>query len=133
MTIFQNEIQCIVSPEHFQFSAGGKKISLKTFLDITEGERGKIMSIGEDACHQEPVQRVFLFKTTSNTFKFRKIDYLEVYFRYAFKRVSNKLIIIRPTIIFRNTTSLISILSGYEDYILEQAAVKAGARKCEFK
>ncbi len=133
MNIFKNEIYCVVFPEEFRFKSYGKEKNLKTFIDVSEGKNPKVIAVGEDVSHQEPFNRVYLFKTTENNLKLKKSEYLTAYFKYAFKSVFNKFVVVRPTIIFENTSSLSSILGGYEKDILEHASLSASALKCIFK
>ena len=133
VNFFKNEIECVVNCEEFCFKSYKKEIKLKTFINITREKNPKIISVGIDIdSYQKLFDKIFLFKPTKNNPNFQKIDCLSLYFRYAFKLVSNNRLT-KPIVTFKNSSSLNSFLSGYEKDILKQAVLLAGCVKCEFK
>ena len=132
LSLISPKITVDVSPESFTFTSAKGTLSLGTYLYLSNlnGE-GKILGIGETFEGSEECIRVDLFKRSAT----RSVDQfgcLAAFFRFAFKKLSSRMALVRPIAIIKSWESLDEALCGYQRLILEQAATTAGAHTVKF-
>ena len=133
MGIFDNVIECRIDPHSFHFRRGNKSIEVATYLHISTGDIPTILSVGTDCAGSMKSRRVNLFEPSRDSILESKGEFLNAFIKYSINTFMTRSVIVRPTVIFQNSTSLQEYLSGYQEAVLTNAAQLAGARKVIFK
>jgi len=123
-----------VSPEKFVFSNDHTTITLDTYLYLWPNSKGDylVLAVGKQV-QQATCVRVDLFAPKSvPPDNVPRSNCLEGFLRFGFAKLSNRKIMLRPTVIFRGDSSLSYITCGYHRKILSDAAKSAGAYSVKF-
>jgi hypothetical protein len=132
--ILSGEVDVDVSPDYFCFKKKGQEKKFRAVIFVSAHGNPRILGVGDDQIMTEPNIRIDLFKGEDSTIRDNdKANYLEAFFRHCILMTYNRRALIRPRIVFRNSSSLKGILCGYQKLILENTALTAGARECVFK
>ena len=134
LKIFRSTIEIDVGLNEFTFTCKTNTLRLETFIDIDDRTDKEILiSVGGDPKFKTNNLRINLFNSEDHNGQRNKCEYLEVFFKYAFKTLIDKKIFIRPKVIFKNVNNLNSCLAGYQAFLLEETAIRAGAMECTFE
>lgn len=136
LNLISARIEIEVSPDRFVFIRNGKVKSLKTKIFLSDDStRRKVLGFGEDFVTTQPNICIDLFQENDENSlpDLGKSECLDAYFRYAFRLITRRSVLVRPQVIFKNSESLRRLLCGYQDKILITAAINAGARECIFQ
>ena len=134
INLFSGKVEIELSPERFLFKRKDVQKSFSTIIHVySTGKRKKLVGIGDAYILQEPNLLIELFRS-AETLESQPlmVEYLSAFFTTAFRIITNRKIFI-PSIIFKNSNSLINILRGNQKEILEKAAKHAGAYECIFE
>lgn len=132
LSLISPKVTLYVSPETFVFESKKLTLTLGTWLyfaDISGGRR--ILGVGETFEGCEKCIRLDLFKRCVIP-DLDQFACLVDYFRFAFHKLSNRRVLVRPIANFRNTESLNELLCGYGKALLKQTASEAGAHTVNF-
>lgn len=131
---FSRKITVDVSPEKFVFSDGYSTITLGTYLYLGPNSKGdySVLAIGEHV-QEATCVRIDLFDPKSvPPSKVLRSSCLQEFLRFGFAKLSNRKIMLRPSVIFRGANSLTYTTCGYQKTILSDAANNAGAHSAQF-
>ncbi len=136
MNIFRKQFIFYVEPESITVRNKDKNMVFRAYIDLsTDPERQEIVSVGGDPMPNAGGSyiRVNLFQLPDGeTYKSDRKPLLEVFFRHILRELHDRRTIIRPKIVFRNTSSICHLLSGYQEFILRSCAEDAGVSECIF-
>jgi hypothetical protein len=127
------DIYCRVDPREFHFRRGEESLNVQTYIYVTMGKPTHVMSVGSAFQGSQQCMKIELFERSPNELLQSKGEFLDVLLRYAFSTLSGRRAMVRPRVIFSNTNSLQEYLSGYQQNVLTDSAMKAGAREIIFK
>ena len=136
--IAMSAIQIDLSPERITLRADGRVHTYSPVLHImpsrNSGWRRVLLgsmqvALGGDPLTSQPAMSVPLFSRGGAVPSgLTKTDCLERFFRLAFKRLMDSYVFrTKPRVEVRGLASLNSALSGYQDRLLSEAIIKAGA------
>lgn len=130
--ILGSDLDVTISPSIVHFKCNGRTESHTPIIYVAP-DTHQLLAVGTSPVPSLHT-RVELFGTSgSRQIKLSKQDCLAMFFRYAFSRLLNRWIFIRPRVNVHGSNSLDPILCGYQEGILREAIEKAGARECHFK
>ncbi len=130
------EIEVTVTAEIISLKCKDKVESFETVIYITpDNKKPHVLAVGGSA-PKEPHVRINLFSLNEfpSSYSAWKKNCLVAFLEYAFRRVLNQsgLPMLKPSVTFTGANSLESILCGYQDALLRDAAIEAGAMECRF-
>jgi len=136
LNLLSAKIEIEVSPDRFVFKRNDLTKSLTTKVYLSNNtNNAKILGVGDEFVATQPNICVELFQEIQKGElpNLVKSQCLDAFFMYAFRLITKKSAMIRPRVVFKNSESLNALLSGYQDTILQTAAINAGARECLFE
>ena len=136
LNILSSNIIVDVSPDRFIFKRNDTIETIKTIIYLSDNSaKRRVLGIGDKFFPNEPNKRIELFKENRKGLlpPLGKAECLDEFFRFAFRLVTRRTAMVRPKVVFQNSDSLDKLLCGYQDKLLQSAAVNAGARECVFE
>jgi len=136
INLISGKIQIEVSPDRFVFTRNDEVKSLKTTVFLSDdSKKRRVLGIGDDFVATQPNVCIRLFQENDAGIlpALGKSECLDAYFRYAFRLITRRSAFVRPLVVFRNSESLNTLLCGYQDKVLLNSAMNAGARECIFE
>lgn len=130
-----SDIEVSLSAKSVVFRRGSKSETLEPVLYLSAGTgTRRILAIGGVPHLTEPFERVDLLNGQAlKSEDLKKHEVLEAFFRYGFIKLSKRMALVRPRVVFLEADSVSSAFGGYERSVLSQAASEAGAREVIFK
>jgi len=134
MNKLSGTISVEVGPKAFVFTKEWRSIRVETYLYLSNGDgKHRILSVGDVFVGSSECLRAEIFGGNATRQKsIGSFDLLEAFLRFGFQKLLQGRIFIRPTVIIKGTATINIYLGGFEDYILKQAAMSAGAHKVLF-
>ena len=121
-----------VAPDAFTFSRGDAHRSLATYLFVRQRDGlREIVAVGQDAPGAQGVIRVDLFGKGLLPVG-GLCEHLEAYLTYGLQLL-HTWSLVRPLVVVRGTSRLAPFLNGYEQSLLRDVLIRAGASFVAFQ
>lgn len=135
LALFTNDIEVDLSPDAVALRCRGRSVSLRPVVHLsTTSQQPQVLAVGDAGGFTEPHQSVELFRPTPYLgVALSKGACLEAFFVYALHSVVPARVLVRPRMVVSGAGTLRDFLGGYEELVIGEVAVKAGARVCEFR
>jgi hypothetical protein len=146
MSLFSPKITINVSPESFVFASESKTFQLDTYVMVTDAtqELPDVLGIGEGEglrfAEFPNMGKVNLFTNDDHLpVVYGKAKFLKAFLiggighAYPWPRFLKLVSAFRPTVVFRDSETLESVLGGYQQGLLEYLALEAGAGEVLFE
>ena len=134
-SLWGKDMEILLATDHVVFRSGSKTESLEpvVYLSVAPGAR-RLLAVGGSSGLTEAFVSIHLFDGEPlRNQDLKKHEILEAFLRYGFAKLHNRSAFIRPRAIFYGTEAVAKAFGGYEQGVLEQAAVAAGAREVIIK
>jgi len=126
LRLFAPKIFVETNPTYFTFRLNEQSLQLQTYIYIDENQ--VIKSVGSEPSEYNNFFKIKLFENEINNMEnIKKLDLLEEFMKFAIRKLTTKMAIIRPVIIYKGLDSFNHIFHGYESSIFERVAYAAGA------
>ena len=129
VSFFSHEVFIKIKKDECEYDDGKNKLKIKTKVFLSKNNT-IIAGVGSYDGN-EYVTCVDVFDDIDYT-GILKFEILERYFRFAIEQLHNRKSFIRSKVIVESTKDLKSLLNGYEEYVIKEALLAAGAYSVYF-
>jgi len=123
------EYDVVIEPDRITFAYGDARAEVAPRVSISDV--GKLTGVGDEA-RRAPGRVVELFEPAQPDEPAR-FDTLVTFFRYVLAlTMTGHLFRVRPTVRVRGVGALRGLMNGYEEQVVRDALLRAGAARVEF-
>jgi hypothetical protein len=133
--LLNKDVEIFLETHHVTFCSGGETENLEpvVYLSAPPGSR-RVLAVGRSSGLTEAFECISLFDGEPlRAADLKKHEILAAFFCYGLAKFCKRFALIRPRVIFYGTGTLAKVFGGYEQAVLVQAALAAGARQAIFK